>query len=178
MANLVNLRGFSAGDDYFMDGLRDTGLYDRDVFDYEAIEVYKGPASTLFGRGSTGGVINQVLKTPQLFPIYDFAVTGGTNAEIRATADVNYVLGDTSALRVNVMGQRNNQKAARSRACSAGASRRRSPMASTRYVFTLKIPAPAGRQHPRLRRAVPVGKPAPVPQDTFLRPAVRRPLQD
>ena len=49
--DLVNLRGFSAGDDYFMDGLRDTGLYDRDAFDYESVEVYKGPASTLFGRG-------------------------------------------------------------------------------------------------------------------------------
>src|SRR6202000_2494836 len=98
----------SAGDDYFMDGLRDTGLYDRDTFDYEGIEVYKGPASTLFGRGSTGGVINQVLKNPQLFPIMDFSVQGGTNAQLRATADLNFVLGDDAALRVNVMGQRNN----------------------------------------------------------------------
>ncbi len=108
--DLVNLRGFSAGDDYFMDGLRDTGLYDRDTFDYESVEVYKGPASTLFGRGSTGGVINQILKSPQLYPIDDLQVTGGTNAEIRATADVNYVLGDTSAVRIDVMGQRNNQE--------------------------------------------------------------------
>jgi catecholate siderophore receptor len=106
--DLVNLRGFSAGDDFFMDGLRDTGLYDRDVFDYEAIEVYKGPASTLFGRGSTGGVINQVLKNPQLYPIEDFGITAGTNSEIRGTADVNYVLGPTSAIRVNLMGQRDN----------------------------------------------------------------------
>ncbi|HXC57125.1 MAG TPA: TonB-dependent siderophore receptor [Rhizomicrobium sp.] len=107
--DLVNLRGFSAGDDYFMDGLRDTGLYDRDTFDYESIEVYKGPASTLFGRGSTGGVINQVLKTPQLFPIDDFAVTGGSNGEVRGTADLNAVIGDDAAVRLNVMGQRNNQ---------------------------------------------------------------------
>ena len=28
------------------------------------IEVLKGPSSTMFGRGSTGGVINQVSKTP------------------------------------------------------------------------------------------------------------------
>lgn len=108
--DLVNLRGFSAGDDYFMDGLRDTGLYDRDTFDYEAVEIYKGPASTLFGRGSTGGVINQVLKAPQLYPIEDVAVTGGSNAEFRGTADVNYVLSDTSAIRVNVMAQRNLQE--------------------------------------------------------------------
>jgi catecholate siderophore receptor len=107
--DLVNIRGFSAGDDYFMDGLRDTGLYDRDVFDYESIEVLKGPASTLFGRGSTGGVINQVLKNPELYPIDDFAVTGGTNAELRATADLNYTLGDDAAFRINLMGQRNNQ---------------------------------------------------------------------
>ena len=78
--DLVNLRGFSAGDDYFMDGLRDTGLYDRDSFDYESVEVYKGPASTLFGRGSTGGVINQVLKAPQLYPIANFQITAGPAA--------------------------------------------------------------------------------------------------
>jgi catecholate siderophore receptor len=106
--DLVNLRGFSAGDDYFIDGLRDTGLYNRDVFDMQSIEVIKGPASTLFGRGTTGGTINQVSKMPELFPIDDFALTGGNNAEIRATADVNYVLGDDSAARVNLMGQRNN----------------------------------------------------------------------
>src|ERR1700733_7463702 len=106
--DLVNLRGFSAGDDYFLDGLRDTGLYNRDVFAADSIEVYKGPASTLFGRGTTGGVINQVSKSPELYPIYDFAATGGTNAEIRLTGDVNYVLGDDMAVRLNLMAQRNN----------------------------------------------------------------------
>src|SRR5262249_14354228 len=59
----VNLRGFPASDDFFIDGLRDTGFYTRDSFDDEAIEIYKGPASTLFGRGSTGGVINVVSKS-------------------------------------------------------------------------------------------------------------------
>jgi catecholate siderophore receptor len=105
--DLVNLRGFPINDDYFLDGLRDTGLYNRDVFDAQSIEVYKGPASTLFGRGTTGGVINQVTKSPELYPIDDFAITGGTNSEARATADVNYVLDDTVAVRLNLMGQRN-----------------------------------------------------------------------
>jgi catecholate siderophore receptor len=105
--DLVNLRGFSAGDDYFMDGLRDTGLYDRDAFDYENVEVYKGPASTLFGRGSTGGVINQVLKTPSLMPLLDFSATGGTNSKARVTADVNEPFADHAAGRVNLMGQKN-----------------------------------------------------------------------
>ena len=106
--DLVNLRGFPINDDYFLDGLRDTGLYNRDVFDVESIEVYKGPASTLFGRGTTGGVINQVTKSPELYPINDFTATGGTNAEVRLTGDVNYVLGDDMAVRLNLMAQRNN----------------------------------------------------------------------
>ncbi|HSZ73692.1 MAG TPA: TonB-dependent siderophore receptor [Rhizomicrobium sp.] len=101
----VNLRGFSASDDFFLDGLRDTGFYTRDTFDMDSVEVYKGPASTLFGRGSTGGVINQITKKPQLYPIYDASLTGGTNSEIRATADVNYVISDDAALRLALMGE-------------------------------------------------------------------------
>jgi catecholate siderophore receptor len=106
--DLVNLRGFSAGDDYFMDGLRDTGVYDRDTFDYEAVEIYKGPASTLFGRGSTGGVINQVLKSAKLTPVDDFALTGGTNSEVRMTADLDQPIADHAAARLNLMGPRNH----------------------------------------------------------------------
>jgi len=101
----VNLRGFSASDDLFLDGLRDTGTYFRDSFDLESVEVYKGPSSTLFGRGSTGGVVNQVSKTPETYPIDELRLTTGTNAMLRGTADVNYVVDDTTALRVNAMGE-------------------------------------------------------------------------
>jgi catecholate siderophore receptor len=104
--DLVNLRGFSAGDDYFLDGLRDTGLYDRDPFNTEAIEVYKGPASTLFGRGSTGGVINQVSKSPQLDNAASLSLTAGANNEFRGVADVNYVIGHDAALRISAMDMR------------------------------------------------------------------------
>ena len=99
----VNLRGFAASDDFFLDGLRDTGFYTRDAFDYQSVEVYKGPASTLFGRGSTGGVINQVSKLPQLYPIESGIATVGTNQEYRGSADVNYVIGDNAAFRINAM---------------------------------------------------------------------------
>jgi catecholate siderophore receptor len=101
----VNLRGFAASDDFFLDGQRDTGFYTRDSFDLDSLEVLKGPASTLFGRGSTGGVINQVSKMPELFPIESGILTVGTNDEVRGTADVNYQFGDNDAFRVNAMGQ-------------------------------------------------------------------------
>jgi catecholate siderophore receptor len=56
----VNLRGFSAFNDFFLDGIRDAAVYSRDSFDLESVEVVKGPSAVLFGRGSTGGAINQV----------------------------------------------------------------------------------------------------------------------
>src|SRR6202000_3044479 len=166
--DLINLRGFSAGDDYFMDGLRDTGLYDRDVFDYESVEVLKGPASTLFGRGSTGGVINQVLKAPELFPIADFSVTGGTNSEARVTGDVNYVLGDTTAVRVNLMGQTNMQEGrpfARSQRWGIAPS-----IAfglGTDTTFTLKYLHQQEDNIPDYGIPFLFAKPAPVARDTF-----------
>jgi catecholate siderophore receptor len=99
----VNLRGFAANDDFFLDGLRDTGYYTRDTFDLDALEVYKGPASTLFGRGSTGGVINQVSKTPMMADDYSAVLQGGTNDQIRATGDLDQVIGDGAAFRLNAV---------------------------------------------------------------------------
>jgi catecholate siderophore receptor len=104
----INLRGFPASDDFFLDGLRDTGFYTRDDFNLDAIEVYKGPASTLFGRGSTGGVVDQVSKQPKLGGFEDGAFTVGTDDEVRAVADVDIPIGADMALRVAGVGMRSN----------------------------------------------------------------------
>lgn len=60
----VTIRGFSAIADQFIDGLRDDAMYFRDLSNVERIEVIKGPASVLYGRGSSGGLINRVTKKP------------------------------------------------------------------------------------------------------------------
>jgi catecholate siderophore receptor len=101
----VNLRGFSAFNDFFLDGIRDAAVYDRDSFNLEAVEVVKGPSAVLFGRGSTGGVINQVSKAAQPDSFYHATFEGGTNSEGRGTADVNVKIDDVTAIRVNVMGE-------------------------------------------------------------------------
>lgn len=95
----INLRGFSARTDLFIDGMRDRGQYTRDTFFLDAVEVLKGPSSMLFGRGSTGGVINQLSKKAQLKPISEVGVTVGTNDFKRATLDLGRPLSDTAALR-------------------------------------------------------------------------------
>ena len=66
IGNNFNLRGFSARTDLYLDGMRDRGQYYRDLFSLDSVEVLQGPSSMLFGRGSTGGVINQVSKLPSL----------------------------------------------------------------------------------------------------------------
>jgi catecholate siderophore receptor len=104
----INLRGFPASDDFFLDGLRDTGFYTRDAFNLDAIEVYKGPASTLFGRGSTGGVVDQISKQARLGGFEDGALTVGTNDEVRGVIDVDAPIGDDAAIRVAGMAMRSN----------------------------------------------------------------------
>ncbi|MDE2417215.1 MAG: TonB-dependent receptor plug domain-containing protein [Burkholderiales bacterium] len=60
----VTIRGFTAIADQFVDGMRDDALYFRDLSNIEQVEVIKGPASVLYGRGSSGGLINRITKKP------------------------------------------------------------------------------------------------------------------
>jgi catecholate siderophore receptor len=101
----INLRGFSAFNDFFLDGIRDAAVYDRDSFNLESVEVVKGPSAILFGRGSTGGAINQVSKAPLLMPLYAVTADVGTNHEYRATTDINVPLSSSAAFRFNAMGE-------------------------------------------------------------------------
>lgn len=101
----IRLRGFSlAGSgDVYVDGLRDPAFYDRDTFSYERVEVLRGSASMLFGRGSTGGVVNQVQKQAFLNNANEVNLTGASGNFLRFTGDFNVKTGDRSALRINVM---------------------------------------------------------------------------
>ncbi|WP_298232643.1 TonB-dependent siderophore receptor [uncultured Azohydromonas sp.] len=101
----VRLRGFSLGlaGDIYVDGIRDPALYDRDTFNNDRIEVLKGSASMLFGRGSTGGVVNQVNKQPTLMTQHEVTATIGSGKERRLTGDFNVQTGEDAALRINAM---------------------------------------------------------------------------
>lgn len=101
----INIRGFSAFNDFFLDGVRDAAIYVRDPFDLESIEVLKGPSATLFGRGSTGGVVNQVTKAPTLTPLARLNADIGTNNEYRGVLDIDQPIGPNAAIRVDAMGE-------------------------------------------------------------------------
>ncbi|WP_164738561.1 TonB-dependent receptor [Aquabacter cavernae] len=99
------IRGFSARGDIFRDGIRDTGWYTRDMFNIEAVEVFMGPSSFAFGRGSTGGVINMVSKLPKDATFVEGDVTGYSQGGWRATLDANAKVNDNLFGRINLMGQ-------------------------------------------------------------------------
>jgi catecholate siderophore receptor len=106
--NNLTLRGYNARSDLFLDGVRDPGSYFRDIFNIESIEVLKGPSSQYFGRGSTGGAINQVSKVPQPTPGYGGTFSPGDGLYLRGTADINQPITPTIAFRVNLMAHKDD----------------------------------------------------------------------
>ncbi|MCG3150582.1 MAG: putative TonB-dependent receptor BfrD [Verrucomicrobiae bacterium] len=101
----LSIRGFNARTDIYVDGVRDYGAYSRDPFNTEQVEVSKGPASSYSGRGSTGGSINLVTKSPHEEPAYGGTFGLGTDEFIRSTVDVNQPITfiPHSAARLNLM---------------------------------------------------------------------------
>lgn len=101
----IRLRGFSlqASGDIFVDGMRDPAFYERDTFSWDRLEVLRGSASMLFGRGSTGGAVNQVSKEPFLMTQHQIDATVGSGGYARVVGDFNFKTGANEALRVNAL---------------------------------------------------------------------------
>ncbi|TNC15339.1 TonB-dependent siderophore receptor [Methylobacterium terricola] len=77
-----NIRGFNtqtyAIDGVFLNQASNFFVTRRDLADVERIEVLKGPASVLYGRGDPGGVINIVTRQASFVPMADASVQGGS----------------------------------------------------------------------------------------------------
>ena len=101
----LTIRGFRA--ELSVDGVRDFGAYSRDPFNLEQVEVTKGPASAYAGRGSTGGSVNLVTKSPGLESFYGADLGFGTDDYKRGTLDLNQSLKpvgmDSGAVRINAL---------------------------------------------------------------------------
>ncbi|MEO3736075.1 TonB-dependent receptor [Shewanella baltica] len=97
------IRGYDAQSSTFINGMRDVGSQSRETFNIEQIEVLKGPSSVYNGRGAVGGSINIVTKKAQAEDFINADVAIGTDALKRASLDVNHVIADEAAVRVNLM---------------------------------------------------------------------------
>lgn len=103
LADRPFIRGQSSGNNIFVDGIRDTGGQQREVFNLEQVEVIKGPDSVYSGRGSGGGSINLSSKTPKLTDFTNVSLGGGTDSYWRGTIDQNWRIGETAGLRINLL---------------------------------------------------------------------------
>lgn len=97
------LRGFYTFGDIYLDGIRDTAQYNRELFNLEQVDVLRGSAAMLFGRGQAGGVINQVTKMAELKDANAISTSLGSYDYHALTGDLNKKLNDTTAIRVNFM---------------------------------------------------------------------------
>lgn len=101
------LRGFTGdpnfGSDYLVNGFNSGRGYNglRDGANTESIEILKGPASALYGRGEPGGTVNIVTKKPSFTPAYVVDAGIGSHATRRAAVDLSGPLGETTAYRLN-----------------------------------------------------------------------------
>jgi len=98
-----NLRGFYTFGDIYLDNMRDTAQYYRETFNLDQVDVLRGSAAMLFGRGQAGGVINQVTKLAKLEDKNTVTGSLGSYDYHQFTGDFNKKLGETTAIRLNVM---------------------------------------------------------------------------
>ena len=98
------IRGFDALNDMYRDGMRDDGTLQsyRSLANIERVEVVKGPAGALYGRGSAGGIINLVTKRANGDNFTHVNGSVGSNNLFVGQVDSSMALSDKVSGRINV----------------------------------------------------------------------------
>ncbi|CAK3715951.1 TonB-dependent siderophore receptor [Vibrio sp. 10N.286.51.C3] len=98
------IRGFDALNDIYRDGMRDDGTLQsyRSLANIERVEVVKGPAGALYGRGSAGGIINLVTKRANGDNFTNVNGSVGSNNLFVGQVDSSMALSDKVSGRINV----------------------------------------------------------------------------
>ncbi|MES2820657.1 MAG: TonB-dependent siderophore receptor [Pseudomonadota bacterium] len=94
-----SIRGFTTGTLYKNGFSINRGSYSSpDAASIERIEVLKGPAASLYGRGDPGGTVNIVTKKPQAEAFATLNLSAGRWDRYRSSLDVNTPLDDDARL--------------------------------------------------------------------------------
>jgi iron complex outermembrane receptor protein len=100
-----NIRGFSTLD-ISVDGLRNTyGLNDQPdaVAHIERIDVVKGPAAAIYGRGGLGGTVNVVTKSPERERQAHMSFSTGSWGLVQPTIDVTGAVNGSGTVRARAV---------------------------------------------------------------------------
>ncbi|WP_460130561.1 TonB-dependent receptor [Pseudomonas sp. H1_D05] len=98
----LRIRGFDASNDFYLDGIRDDSQYKRDLHNIERVEVLKGPAAVLYGRGSQGGIVNRVSKIPEFGRRSTIEAQAGSEDLRSLYADLSSDPSENISLRLNM----------------------------------------------------------------------------
>jgi len=102
-----SMRGFTGdpnfGSDYLVNGFSSSRGYNglRDSASTASVEVLKGPASALYGRGEPGGTVNITTKKPRFDPAYAIDLSVGSFHTWRTAVDLTGGVTDDVAYRLN-----------------------------------------------------------------------------
>lgn len=102
----IYMRGADTSNSIYVDGIRDIGSVTRDTFNTEQVEVIKGPSGSDYGRSAPTGSINMISKQPRLDSGIDASASIGSAWYRRGTLDLNEAIGETTAVRLNLMGEK------------------------------------------------------------------------
>lgn len=98
----ITIRGFDASSgDIYRDGVRASGQIRRSTANVSRIEILKGPASVLYGRGSGGGVVNLISKEANFEDQSGLGLRYGRWQNRGGNIDVNQVLSPNIAIRLS-----------------------------------------------------------------------------
>lgn len=96
----LSFRGNSTTSSFFVDGIRDDVQTYRDLYNIERLEVFKGPNAMVFGRGTTGGLINRVTRVADGQRHVSGRVEGGSYQHYRGEVDFGSAVNDAISLRL------------------------------------------------------------------------------
>ena len=97
------IRGNDAQGSIYVDGVRDIAAGSREMFNIESVEVVKGADSAYGGRGGAGGSINMTTKAAKKENFFNGDLSLGNADYKRGTIDLNRVINETTAVRLNAM---------------------------------------------------------------------------
>ncbi|WP_430875947.1 TonB-dependent receptor [Gilliamella sp. G0441] len=99
----IKIRGFSASSgDIYRDGVRASGQVRQSTANIERVEILKGPASVLYGRGSGGGMINMISKQANFDSPTVLSLRSGSWDKYGGMVDINHVVNEKLAIRMTV----------------------------------------------------------------------------
>ncbi|WES91684.1 TonB-dependent siderophore receptor [Aeromonas hydrophila] len=98
------IRGFDSLNDMYRDGMRDDGTLQsyRSLANVERVEIVKGPAGALYGRGSAGGIINLVTKRANGESFTHVKGSVGSNSQYVGQLDSSMSFSDKLNGRINL----------------------------------------------------------------------------